>query len=154
LLTRRPDDSAGDIVAGDSVVADTLTGDRFAVSDLVLGRVGSGLQWSTRGDTVFLNPLGRYPQGSSVELYYEVYGLPAGSAYHTAIRLEGRKKSGKRPPVFLEFDAPSDGPVSRIHRRIDLGDVPRGTYVIGLRVTDPASGVTRTRTSQIAVVER
>ena len=163
LLAKRPDDTAGDAVAGDSVVADTLTGDRFAVSDLVLGRIGSGLLWSNRGDTVFLNPLGRFPQGGGVELYYEVYGVPAGSAYHTSIRLEGQGKrsalgrmfgGGKRSPVLLEFDAPSDGPETRVHRRIELGDVPRGTYLIGLRVTDPASGVTRTRTSQITVVAR
>jgi GWxTD domain-containing protein len=163
LLAERTDGVAGDVVSGDSIVADTLTGERFAVSDLVLGRAGSGLQWTNGADTVFLNPLERFPEGGSVELYYEVYGLPVGAAYHTVIHLEGQNHrsllgrmfgGGRRSPVLLEFDAPSDGPVTRVHRRLELGDVPRGTYVLGLRVTDPASGVTRNRARQITVVAR
>lgn len=163
LLAARLDRGAGDLVSGDSIVADTLTGSRFGVSDLVLGRVGSGLLWSNRGDTVFLNPLERFPEPGAVELYYEVYGIPRGSVYHTVIRLEGQGHrsligrmfgGGRRSPVVLEFDAPSDGLATRVHRRLELGDVPRGTYVLDLLVSDPVSGSARARSRRITVVAR
>ena len=159
--------AAGGVVTRDSVVADTLTGRQFAVSDLVLGRIGSGLIWSDRGDTVFLNPLDRFPEGSAAELYYEVYGLPAGTPYRTTIRLERQGGGGRslfgavsrlfgrgRAPVRLDFDAPSDGPVTRVHRRLDLGDAPRGTYALTVRIGDPATGATRTHSRPLTVVAR
>ena len=37
---------------------------------------------------------------------------------------------GARGPVVFGFDAPSDGPVTRVHRRLELRDVPRGQYVL------------------------
>src|SRR2546426_8118605 len=37
----------------------------------VLGRQGSGLAWTPGPDTIPLNPLGRFPEGGSAELYYE-----------------------------------------------------------------------------------
>jgi hypothetical protein len=166
LLTEQKDGAAGTLVTGDSVNVDTLSGRQVAVSDLVVGRVGSGLVWSGGADTVFLNPLDRFPEGGTAELYYEVYGLPPGGVYHTVIRLErrgGRSVFGamtslfgrdKRLPVLLEFDAPSDGPVTRVHRQVDLRDAPRGPYVLTVRISDPATGITVNRSAQFTVVSR
>ncbi len=157
--------SAGSLVTRDSVIVGTLTGGRFAVSDLVVGRGGSGLVWTDRGDTVFLDPLEQIPQGGTAELYYEVYGLPVGAPYHTVMRLEreGSRSlfgallhlfGGARAPVVLGFDAPSDGPVTRVHRRLELRDVTRGQYVLSLRISDPATGVALTQRRRFTVVPR
>jgi hypothetical protein len=166
LLTEQGDGATGTLVTGDSVNVDSLTGRRLAVSDLVVGRVGSGLVWSAGADTVFLNPLDRFPEGGTAELYYEVYGLPYGGVYHTVIRLERRGGrslfgamshlfgGGKSLPVLLEFDAPSDGPVTRVHRQVDLGDAPRGVYVLSVRISDLATGVALTRSAQFTVAPR
>ena len=166
FLTEQKDGGAGTLVTGDSVNVDTLTGRRIAVSDLVVGRVGSGLVWSTRADTVFLNPLERFPEAGTAELYYEVYGLPPGGVYHTVIRLERRGSRSvfgamshlfgrdKRQPMLLEFDAPSDGPVTRVHRQVDLGDAPRGPYVLTLRISDPVTGASVNRSAHFTVVPR
>lgn len=166
FLTEQRDGAAGTLVTGDSVDVDTLTGRRFAISDLVVGRVGSGLVWSSGVDTVFLNPLDRFSEGGTAELYYEVYGLPRGGVYHTVIRLERRGGrslfgamsrlfgGGKRLPVLLEFDAPSDGPVTRVHRQVALGDAPGGSYVLTLKISDPATGVALTRSAPFTVVAR
>jgi len=166
LLTEQGDGGTGTLLTGDSVNVDTLTGRRFAVSDLVVGRVGSGLVWSSGADTVFLNPLDRFPEGGTAELYYEVYGLPPGGVYHTVIRLARRGGrsvfgalshlvgGGKHSSVVLEFDAPSDGPVTRVHRRVDLGDAPRGSYVLTVRIGDPATGIAVTRSAQFTLVSR
>ncbi len=166
LLVEEADGRAGDVTLGDSISVAPLSGREFAVSDLVVGRVGSGLVWNARGDTVFLNPLDQFPQRGAAELYYEVYGVARGTPYQTALRLErvGGKSplgfvgrifgGGSRAPVSLDFDAPSDGPVTRVHRRLDLRDVSRGTYVLSVRITDPATGTSLTRRQRFTVVSR
>lgn len=165
LLVATPDGGAGDLVNGSARI-DTLAPDRFAVSDVVVGREGSGLVWYTpAGDTVRLNPLQRFPQGSGVNLYYEIYGLARGAGYHTVVRLEreggrslfsaiGRLFGGGRSPVLLEFDAPSDGRVTRVQRGIELRDVAKGTYRLVVTISDPASGAHVTRTERFQVVDR
>src|SRR5206468_2713422 len=45
LLVQEPGSDAGDLVIRDSIAVGTLDGVRFAASDLVLGRQGSGLAW-------------------------------------------------------------------------------------------------------------
>ena len=166
VLIATPDGAAGDLVV-DSLRVERLDPrtTRVAVSDVVVGREGSGLVWLTQGDTVRLNPLNRFPEGSAAELYYEIYGLARGASYHTVVRLE--KEGGKslfgairglfgggRSPVLLEFDAPADGPVTRVHRGIALRDVGKGNYRLTVIVTDPATGVTATRTQRFQVVAR
>jgi GWxTD domain-containing protein len=153
---------AGDLVTGDSVVAQRLDGRDFAASDLVLGRRGSGLAWVTPHDTVPLNPLAEFAAGATAALYYELYGLTAGAPYHTVIRLEraGRRSffhrlfGGKSAPVLLEFDAAAAGPVTRVHRDLDLHDTPTGAYVLTVAIRDPASGATLTRRCRFVVVAR
>ena len=160
LLVETPDGAAGDLVMGDSLDAAPLDGRAPAVSDLVLGRRGAGLAWTPAGDTVLLNPLGTWPEGGTVELYYEVHGLAAGTAYRTAVTIEKagggsvfrRLFGGKRPPVSLEFDAVADDAATRVHRAVELGDLARGAYVLTVRVTDPASGATHVRRRLVQVV--
>ncbi|HEY6852722.1 MAG TPA: GWxTD domain-containing protein [Gemmatimonadales bacterium] len=160
LLVNTPDSAGGDVVLGDSITVERLDGSTVAASDLVLGRRGSGLVWTAAGDTVLLNPLARFPQGSAAELYYEVYGMERGAAMHTVVRLEregGRSFfgaikglfGGRRAPVVLEFDAPADGPITRVHRGLDLRDAPRGRYLLSLTVTAGPRVITRTQRFQI-----
>jgi len=165
VLVTSPDGAAGDLVI-DSVGVEALDGRRFAVSDIVVGREGSGLVWvPPPGDTVRLNPLQRFPEGSAAELYYEIYGLASGATYHTVVRLsrEGGRSlfgairglfGGGRSPVLLEFDAPATGPLTRVHRGIALRDVPKGNYRLTVIITDPATGASATRTQRFQVVAR
>ena len=166
LLVTSPDGAAGDLVT-DSLRVETLDPNArtLAVSDVVVGRDGSGLVWVPAGDTVRLNPLNRFPERSAAELYYEIYGLSAGAVYHTVVRLDkeggrsvfsaiGRLFGGGRSPVLLEFDAPADGPVTRVHRGIELRDVAKGNYRLTVIITDPATGATATRTQRFQVVAR
>lgn len=165
LLVTTPDGTAGDLVRQDSLDVNALGGAGFAVSDVVVGREGAGLVWVQAGDTVRLNPLGRFPEGSAAELYYEIYGLARGAPYHTVVRLErggGRSLfgairglfGGARALVLLEFDAAADGPVTRVHRGVSLRDVAKGAYRLTVVISDPASGVSATRTRRFQVVAR
>jgi GWxTD domain-containing protein len=165
LLVATPDRGAGEVVT-DSLRVDALDGRRFAVSDIVVGREGSGLVWlSSPGDTVRLNPLQRFPENSAAELYYEIYGLARGAAYHTVVRLDregGRSLfgairglfGGRRSPVLLEFDAAAAGPVTREHRGVALRDVAKGSYRLTVVISDPATGASATRTQRFQVVAR
>jgi hypothetical protein len=158
LLIMEPDESVGELVRRDSLVVDTLSIRRFAASDLVVGLTGSGLQWTTPRDTVLLNPLARWPQGSIAELYLELYGLGAGAPYHTVVRLERPGKHGlfgkKGAAVMLEFDAAADGPITRIHRGIDLRTVSPGRYQLTVTLTDAATGRTLSRSTPLQVIDR
>ena len=162
LLVAEPGREAGDLVTRDSIAVGSLDGARFAASDLVLGRQGSGLAWTPGPDTVPLNPLGRFPEGGSAELYYEVYGLAPGSSYHTVVRLEreGRRSlfhrlfGGGQTPVLFEFDAPDDGPVTRVRRAVDLRDASKGSYVLAVEVRDPATAASLVRRRQFVIVSR
>src|SRR2546425_5497345 len=169
LLVATGDNFAGEVMARDTLEVGVLDGRRFAASDLVIGRVGGGLIWPAGGgggaDSVLLNPLGRFPQGSTVELYYEVYGLARGTTYHTVVRLDpvGHRSlfgairglfGGRSPPVLLEFDVPADGPVTRVHRSVELRDVAKGDYVLSVVGTDPADRRRLTRARRFQVVSR
>ena len=163
LLVHTADELAGQLVMRDSVEVPALDGRAFATSDLVLGRAGGGLVWLPPRDTVLLNPLGRFPANSIVELYYEVYGLAPGASYHTEVRLErqggrsvfgriGGLFGGRRPPVLLEFDAPADGPATRVHRGVSLRGVSPGSYLLTVILTDPATGRHATQYQPLQVV--
>jgi GWxTD domain-containing protein len=165
LLVTTLDGTAGDVVSQDSLEVNALGSGDFAVSDVVVGREGAGLVWVQAGDTVPLNPLSRFPEQSAAELYYEIYGLARGAPYHTVVRLEragGRSLfgairglfGGARAPVLLEFDAAADGPVTRVHRGVSLRDVAKGAYRLTVVISDPASGVSATRTHRFQVVAR
>lgn len=155
LLVRSLDGAAGDLLASPLRV-ERLDPQRFAVSDIVVGREGSGLVWfSPASDTVRLNPLQRVPENGSLHLYYEVYGLSRGAAYHTVVRLEreGRRGlfGGRHKAVLLEFDAPATGPVTREQRGIELRDVSKGTYRLTVVITNPATGESATRSQRFQV---
>ncbi len=163
LFVATLDGDAGDVVRRDSLDAPPLDGRSTALSDLVVGRAGSGIVWLPPGDTIPLNPLGQYPQGASVELYYEVHGLTPGREYRTEITMEpaggpslfGRIRGlfgGRRAPISLAFDAPAAGAVTRVRRTVDLGDLGRGAYLLTIRVTDPEGGTTHLRRRRIEVV--
>jgi hypothetical protein len=171
LLVSSVDQAAGQLVHRDSLDVPSLDGRAFVASDIVVGRAGAGLAWLplvrtdslTVADTVLLNPLDRYPSGSVAELYYELYGMAPGATYHTEVRLEregGRSVfgriaglfGGRRPPVQLEFDAPADGPVTRVHRGVSLRGVSPGTYLLSVTLSDPASDRRIVRQHRLQVV--
>jgi hypothetical protein len=56
--------------------------------------------------------------------------------------------------VLLAFDAAADGPVTRVHRGVALRDVAKGTYRLTVVISDPASGLSATRTRRFHVVAR
>ena len=138
---------AGAMVAGEAVDAPSAEGG-LAASDLVIGRAGSGLIWRRPDGDVPLNPLMRFPREGTLELYYELYGMPASAGVTTrvaVIPLGGRsllgRIFGRRGGARLEYTTQMDGPgFSRVRQRIDLGGLAPGRYALEVDLRDPASG--------------
>jgi len=150
---------AGALVPGEAVAVPSARGP-FAASDLVLGRVGSGLVWRRPDGDVPLNPLMVFPRDGTVELYYELYGLPqrASVVTHVAVAPQSRgsvfsRLFGRRGGTRLEYTTQTDAPgFSRVRQRIGLSGLGPGRYVLSLTLRDAAGGseVVRSQAFEIA----
>ncbi len=147
----------------DSVRVPTFELGRRGASDLIIGLEDAGLSWEIVGDTIWLNPTDRYPRHSELKLYYEVYGLPRGETYTATLEVKkeggggmfgffGRLFGGGGDRISLEFGGVADGPVTRVHNSVDLGDVGKGNYKVTLKL-EFADGSTETRTSRLQVID-
>jgi GWxTD domain-containing protein len=160
-----PDGSAGDIGAVDSVAVPDFSADTLVLSDLVLGDLAGGLRWVNQGDTILLSPLGSYPQGASLELYYELHGLPVGTLYRARIEVRGRSSGsifarigrlfgGGRPPVALSFESRTTARPMRARQAVNIAALGPGDYTLTLTVDDPSRDARHTRQVRFRVVTR
>lgn len=135
-------------------------GGAFAASDLVLGRAGSGLVWRRPEGEVSLDPLLRYSRDGTLELYYEVYGLPERAAVATHVAVTPRSRGSlvarlfsRRGGVRFDYTTQTDAPgLSRVRQRIALTGLAPGRYDLEVTLRDPASGtqVVRRQSFEIA----
>ena len=90
---------AGMISSPDTVtVPDPVTVD---LSDLVIGSGLANLKWRrTPEDTVLFNPVGTFRPTEPLELFYEVFGIPAGATYHTEIKVTRPRPLGPLSSLF------------------------------------------------------
>lgn len=139
VVLTEPRLNAGRVAADDSLVVPDFTAEAFAVSDLVLGRPGSGAPWVSGGDTVSVTARRRLAAAVPLQVYYEVHGLAPGEAYRS--RLEVRKQGGGSvfgwlgrlfggggPPIALSFEGVATGPTTRVLQTVDLTDLDPGRY--------------------------
>lgn len=121
-------------------------GSVLAVSDLAIGMEGWSAAWEVApGDTARLTPLQAQGRGQPMDLYYEVYGIPAGTEYQTEVTarpVQGRPAQG----LTLGFTESSRGTPTRVSRSIGVQGLPPGSYVLEVRVT--------TDRGQVAASER
>jgi GWxTD domain-containing protein len=126
----------GIVMPVDSIRVGQFDGSAFTVSSVVLGWRNANLRWLVQpGDTVFFNPVGVYRQNAEMQLYYEVYGLAAGTPYQVELRVG--KRDGGRPSITLKYEEHADSVVTRSHRSIVLERVHQGDYFLTLIITTP-----------------
>jgi GWxTD domain-containing protein len=119
----------------------------FSASDLVLGLKGSGLVLRRAGGDVPLNPLSSFPRDGTLELYYELYGLPQGAAVATRVSVQpegGRsffqRLFGGGRGTNLEYGTVTDAAGrTRVRQQIVLTGLTPGRYVLTLDLVDDAS---------------
>lgn len=122
---------------------------RPALSDIVLASPGEGIVWRPADhDSVLFNANPIFPEGGTVEAYYEVSGVAPGTRYRTAITLfrrEGRNGTRARQVRELSFDEISATLLDRVHRTLELKDLRGGEYWLEVSVTTESGVRLRTR---------
>jgi GWxTD domain-containing protein len=156
--------AAGDVIEVRDFAVPDFGGERFVLSDLVLGDATSGLRWIVGRDTVPLSPRGTYVRGSAVELYYELHGLPLGAAYRARVEVRGRRGRsifsaigrlfGGGPPVAFAFESATTDTPHRGMQTVSLAPLEPGDYVLQLTVEAPGRSGRAVREVPLRVVSR
>jgi hypothetical protein len=111
---------------------------------------------------VYFNPQAVFASNDLLELYYEVYGLPATSTYKTQLTVKkgsggggflgiGKLFGGGGSEISIKFEEQAPGPIVRSRRTIELGKLKAGQYTLEVAVTD-AQGRTERRQQAFRVV--
>jgi GWxTD domain-containing protein len=139
-------EATGILLPRDTVRVGRPTSNSLSLSDLVLGSRNTNLFWQrTAQDTVVFNPLRTFKRKESMELYYEVEGLSAGSKYtvRIAVRKQGggggllRKVfGGGSAQISLKFDETASFPVTHTTRSLKLDKLKPGNYTLEVTVED------------------
>ena len=137
----------GQLYRGPFPVPD-YSGDELMLSDVALGLPDAAAGWR-RGDfTLALLPTSQFP-GSTFDVYYEIYNLPAGHRYATELSIErlsgggGEVGTRVRTRFSGESAAAQDDALAEL-RRVEAS-LERGRYRLTVRVTDVDTGRTATR---------
>jgi GWxTD domain-containing protein len=154
-------EATGVLLPRDTVRVGRPTATTLALSDLVLGSRNTNLVWHrTAQDTVVFNPLGTYKRNETLELYYEVEGLSAGTEY--TVRIAARKQGGGGglfrkifggggAQISLKFEETASFPVTTTSRSLQLDKLKPGMYSLEVEVKD-AQGRADRRMREFQVV--
>ncbi|MBW8772419.1 MAG: GWxTD domain-containing protein [Gemmatimonadetes bacterium] len=134
-------DSAGDhgaVLVFSGVPAVDLTTSKLVVSDLIVGREGSGASWTApSGTTIPLQPLNAWGPSEAVAVSFEVSGLAAGRSYRIRIGLGDIGADSAAPPkASVEFEAVASGAREWVSQTLSLKGVRPGRYLMTVTVTD------------------
>jgi tetratricopeptide (TPR) repeat protein len=123
----------GALVGLDAVRVPTRSS-RLGLSDIVLGRPESGLNWWSGRERVPLNPLNAVPRGGTVHLYYEASGLNPGAEYRTQLAVYRRGDEKRRALLTLSFTETANAEWQSIVRTLDMGRLVEGSYDLEVRI--------------------
>lgn len=130
------------------------SGDDLMLSDVALGLPDAEGGWQRGETTLALLPTNQFP-GSTFDVYYEIYNLPAGHEYATELGIErlagGGGEVGTTVRTRFSGESPAgDDDILGELRRVEVS-LPRGPYRLTVRVVDLVTGRTATRTRDFRV---
>jgi hypothetical protein len=150
------DESIGMETVSRKIAVEDLQYASLWLSDLVLGRSASGIVWEREGEVVMIDPLNTYEQGSSIEVYYEVVGLPDAAAFETSITFTPITEYNpvvaehQSPLVSFGYDEVARSRFTPLRRTFNLGDFPPGRYRLTVAAHLPdGPAVTRATTIRV-----
>ncbi len=120
-------------------------GTRLGISDLVLGREGSGARWNSGTRPVPLNPLNAWSVAALAEVYFQLSGLVAGESYVTKYEFFLSTDDPKRGPR-LSISGSQVASQSRLEvtRTLGLQNLEPGRYRVHVTTTGGGRSVTAT----------
>ena len=115
------------------------------MSDLVLGREGSGTRWNSGATVVPLNPLNAWPVAAGAAVYFQLSGLVAGESYVTKYEFFLGSDDPKRGPR-LSISGSQVASQSRLEvtRTLGLRNLEPGRYRVHVTTTGAGRSVTAT----------
>jgi hypothetical protein len=139
-------DQGADTVGAYSLVRDVVipSGDRLTMSDVIPGLNGSRPLWAGDGEGFPLGVLGAWPQGSALELYYEVRGMTAGEDYTAELEVRSTAKDS-RDVVTSRTTQQATGALTRVRQSLALTKLTPGTYRVTVRITRGTETLVRER---------
>lgn len=146
----------GAVVGLDGIQVPPARSDSLAMSDVILGREGSGLVWvAPDGAAVPLNPLNAYPPSGTVALYYQLIGLRSGTQYETTIALARADDEKKQTLVSLRSTERATRNWMAVRRQLELPRLKPGHYRLMVTVKPAGSGTGRavSRSGTVNVVD-
>jgi hypothetical protein len=121
------------------------------LSDLVLGRTGSGVEWRSGVSMVPLNPLNAWAKGSDAEVYFQLFGLAAGDTYDTRFEIfRDGDDPGQPARRTIATTQAATAAMMEFSRTLGLANLDAGKYRVRLTVT--AGARTATSTGFVTIV--
>jgi hypothetical protein len=119
-----------------------------ALSDLVLGDSGQGLQWQDGATTVPLAPLNAVNRTRPVSLFYQVRSDRDRAGMQATVLLYQVDNGVARDSASLRVaaGAPVRSGINEVARTIDLSRLDHGSYLLEVQLADER-GVVMTRRS-------
>jgi hypothetical protein len=150
------DDSLGVVLPIDSTRAPSA-GPPLSLSELALGVREASVVWlPTPRDTVYLTPFDLFPEGRELELYYELGAIPGVSYRHEIAVFRAKREDPAavegRPIVTLGFQEAAVAELVRSRRRLQLGRLKSGRYVVEVKVSGP-DGLSESRRREFRIVK-
>ncbi|MES2303927.1 MAG: hypothetical protein V4558_00370 [Gemmatimonadota bacterium] len=142
VLARQERDSTGAYAL--SRARPVAIGTSLALSDVVTGTANGRILWRTPESMFPLNPLGAWTPNASLEIYYEIYGLPAGTGYRGTLELrpaEGQKAKS----VIIGTTGQSTGLRTVVRRSVGLTQLKPGQYRLIITIHQGADSVVTER---------
>ncbi len=127
-------DSSGAAVHRDGVVVPGFDS-TLRVSDVLLSRAGSDIQWNSGATTVGLNPLTTYAKGGSADVYFQLSGMVPGKNYASSFefaRIDA--DSARARPLTIKFTQAATGDRGEVIRNLGLKSLDVGKYRLTLVV--------------------
>lgn len=145
-------DSRGVITPRQTIEVYSREISRLALSDLALGAKSVRVGWMPSAtDTAWVNPRRRFAANESMQLYFEVGGLAAGTRYQTNMavyrvsgdstvsdRADSVVATGGNPAISLGYVQTHPGGVVSVKRELSLQRLRSGEYVLEVTVSTSA----------------
>ncbi|MEP6745572.1 MAG: hypothetical protein ABJB33_08760, partial [Gemmatimonadota bacterium] len=138
------------VLSGVPVVA--LTAASLAMSDLIVGREGSGVEWQRPdGRKVILQPLNAWLPSETLTLAFDLGGLTPGQRYKVRIGIADLGADSTRPPrAAVEFENQASGARELITQSLNLRTLRPGRYLLTATIISGDSTIRRERRITVA----